>query len=356
MKTVCLDARKIEIGGIGTYLRNLLKHFSFDDLKMTLLVPPTCNFQHEGIEIFRCGVPDYSIQEQVKLPFIIPKCDLFWTPHFNIPLFPIRAKKRLVTLPDVFHLAQASRLGFLERMYAHLFTSQAIAKSDQIITVSEFSKRELLRLTKARESQITVIPNGVDGDLFYPTEERSPRKYFLFVGNQKTHKNLKGVLEGFSHFLSETKADCDLLIVGSGKGLRHVEDVNKWLVHFPDLEKRVKILGHVPEEDLSRLYAQAFALVFPSLYEGFGLPPLEAMSAGCPAIVSKIPSLEEVCKDAVYYVEPLDSLAIAQGMQAFWREETLRKKWIEKGKEHAKTFLWKETAQKHLELIRKLLQ
>ena len=66
--------------------------------------------------------------------------------------------------------------------------------------------------------------------------------------------------------------------------------------------------------------------------------------------------VQEVCKDAVYYVEPLDSFAIAQGMQAFWREETLRKKWIEKGKEHAKTFLWKETAQKHLELIRKLLQ
>ena len=366
MKSICLDARKLEIGGIGTYLQNILKTFPLSRFDLTLLAPSRHTFDLERFRVIPCDIPDYSIQEQMKLPFVIPKCDLFWTPHFNIPLFPIRAKKRLITLPDIFHLAHSSRLRFLEKRYARLFISKAIRKSDHVITVSKFSESELLRLTSAQQEKITVIPNGVDQELFetclnpqrheeVKKKYRLPEHYYLFVGNQKAHKNLKGALHGFALFLSKTQADSYLLIVGSGKGLRHVEDIQQMLTQFPRLKNRVITLGHVKKSDLPLLYQRSVALVFPSLYEGFGLPPLEAMSCACPVIASKAASLEEVCKDAVYYVDPLKAHSIATGMEALWKDDDLRQSLIRKGQQHVKAFSWKTAAEKHFELFRELL-
>jgi glycosyltransferase involved in cell wall biosynthesis len=366
MKSICLDARKLEIGGIGTYLQNILKNFPFSHFDLTLLAPSSSTFDLKSFRVIPCDIPDYSIQEQMKLPFVIPKCDLFWTPHFNIPLFPIRARKRLITLPDIFHLAHSTGLKFLEKMYAKLFIPKAIRKSDHVITVSKFSERELFRLTSISQEKITVIPNGVDQELFKPClspqrhEEvkkkyHLPEHYYLFIGNQKAHKNLKRVLQGFAHFFSKTQTESYLLIVGSGIGLRHVEDLQQLLRDFSELKNRVITLGHVKKSDLPLLYQRSVALVFPSLYEGFGLPPLEAMSSACPVITSRVASLEEVCKDAVYYVDPLKPHSIARGMEVLWKDSAVRQSLIEKGQQHVKTFLWETAIEKHFELIRELL-
>lgn len=369
MKSICLDVRKLELGGIGTYLQNILKFISPSRFDISLLVPKKSIEKHPYLHAFRLipfHVPDYSFMEQVRFPFAIPECDLFWIPHFNLPLFPIRAKKILMTLPDLFHLVYFSKLSFLEKRYAKFFLSQAVKRSDHLITVSNFSKRELLRFTQASNTQIEVIPNGVDQELFKPClnpdrqsevkkKYHLPSHYFLFIGNQKLHKNLRGALKAFAHFLSQGNEECYFVIAGSGKGLRHVDDLHTCFQLYPSLKKRVCMLGYVEKEDLPLIYQMAVSLVFPSFYEGFGLPPLEAMSVGCPAIVSRVASLEEVCGDAVYYIDPYDVDSITQGMKILWKNPSMREHWMRKGQQHAKTFLWKETAEKHMKLIEELL-
>ena len=369
MKSVCLDARKIEDGGIGTYIQNILKNLEPAHFELTLILPPYLIEKRPDLKKFQvipCQSPPYSIQEQLQLPRLIPPCNLFWSPHFNVPLLPIRARKRLVTIHDVFHLAYFSQLKFLEKCYAKMMISRAIRLSHQIVTVSRFTEDELIRLTSVKKEKIAVIPIGVDQKLFTPcfNEKKCdeirkkyslPNRYFLFIGNQKAHKNFKGTVKSFSQFLLNTGADAYLILAGSGAGLRYVDDVAAVLKKFPQLEKRVVPLGFVAEKDLPFLYQFAVSLVFPSFYEGFGLPPLEAMSCHCPAIVSKVASLEEVCGDAVYYVDPYDCRTLAKGMELLWKDQIFRDSLIEKGKVHVKKFVWKDVAQKHLEFIHKVI-
>lgn len=370
MKSVCLDARKIEDGGIGTYIQNILINWSNLSFKLSLLLSPLAFEKWSELKrkfsVISCQAPTYSLQEQLILPKVIPKCDLFWSPHFNVPLFPIRAKKRLVTIHDVFHLAHLSKLSFLERYYAKTVIPQAVKRSEQIITVSSFTRNELLRLTSASAQDIQVIPLAVNQDLFCMSvgenKEKDLRKqygipenYFLFVGNQKAHKNLEGTCKAFSQFLSETQSNCFLVLVGSGIGLRHVEDLSRLLDRFPGLRERVIPIGFVAEKDLPFLYQSAISLVFPSFYEGFGLPPLEAMSSGCPVIASRAASLEEVCGDAVYYVDPYDFESLTHGMKRLWKDEVFRKELKRKGKKHVETFSWKNVADEHQKSIESLI-
>lgn len=350
MKTLCVDARMAHSAGIGTCIREIVPRLASSFhiiLLVSVLDQPWC----KGIEQIAFNAPIYSIREQLQFPFVVPKCDLFWSPHYNIPLLPIRAKKRIATIHDACHLALGKWLSFPERLYARFVMKRALHHSDAVITDSEFSKIELIRFLKKPKGPFEVIAPAVDPKQFSRISDpeilasvkdryQLPEKFILFVGSQKPHKNLQGLLQAFS---MSGAPDLHLVIVGKKQGLRNaIESVRMENVHWP---------GEVPNEDLSSLYTLAELFAFPSFYEGFGLPPLEAMSCGCPTIVSNAASLPEVCGDASYYVNPESGEEISQAISHVLRDKNLQATLIRLGSLRAKAYLWEKTARSYEALL-----
>lgn len=367
MKTVCLDARMLGPCGIGSYLENLLPFFKNASFHLRLIIKPNDAKRIRDwnwIEPIPLDAPIYSAVEQFKLAAIAPPCDLFWSPHYNVPILPIQATKRLVTIHDVFHMAYFSSLSFLQKAYVKVVMKVAIHKSDHVITDSYFSKTELMRFFPVCEEKLQVIPLGINTHSFssnsaYDEQVISsyqlPNRFILFVGHIRPHKNLLGLLRAFERLCQEDK-NLNLVIVGK-KDIRKREGLlEQFLLQHPQLTSRVNWIGNIPAQDLAALYRNALAFVFPSFYEGFGLPPLEAMSSGCPVVVSRAASLPEVCGDAAVYVDPHSPSDIADGIARILKDSNLRKLMQDKGKVHAQSFSWTQCAQKHLETIEMLLQ
>ncbi len=356
-----LDARMIEHSGIGTYIQNLLPFFK-GKIDLILLGDENKIKKYvKDLEIIPLRSPIYFPLEQIEIPLKIKKCDIFWSPHFNAPIFSIKAKKRVVTIHDVFHLAFSKYYKFLERKYLNFLINSATKMSDIVITVSNFSKEEIIKYTNADPQKIKVIHNGVDTNIFkiyekeilekFKIKHNLPDKFILYVGNVKPHKNLKNAIKAFE-ILSRDYKDFYLVIVGKKEGFyKGDKEIFTFLEGDKSLSKRIIFTGYIEKEDLPFIYNLAFLLIFPSLYEGFGLPPLEAMACGCPVVASNIPVIREVCGDAVYYVNPLDPWEIAKGILEVEENEEIRKGLINKGLDRVKNFSWENSAKKHLEVI-----
>ncbi len=315
MIDLCVDARMAFSSGIGTFIRGILPFLNQPPFRMILL----------GEEI-PFNAPIYSIREQVLFPIKIPKCDLFWSPHYNVPLLPIRAKRRIATIHDVCHLVFGS---VAERTYAKWVMKKALL-SDCVTTVSAFSKGEIQKYLGPRHVDIIPIaPKIMKGGTVNPYS--LPKRFVLYVGNIKPHKNLDRLMRALP--------DIDLVVVGKGAALQR---------------ERVWQLGEVPDSDLPYLYKRAEALVFPSLYEGFGLPPLEAMSCGCPTIVSQAASIPEVCGDASLYFHPENEGEMRTAIETVLSNAKLRQELIQKGYERVKSFSWEKTGARYRELFEKV--
>lgn len=209
--TITIDCRMIKASGIGRYLQELFS-ILFQNLN--------CNFvllgssedldiyaqNHANVNIVNFTFPIYSIKEQIYYPKNIPTCDLFWSPHFNIPLLPIKAKKRLVTIHDAYHLAFKKELSLKERIYADLVYRAALNRSDKIITVSDFSKSELIKHTSFKHpNKIEVVHNGINkiSEVSDATKPSYTYQFLLYVGNVKPHKNLKSALLGYADYIKK---------------------------------------------------------------------------------------------------------------------------------------------------------
>lgn len=365
MKKLCIDARMLHASGIGTYLQNLLPYFD-KHYRLLLLGEKTSlsGLPLSNAEIIPLSAPIYSISEQYQVPLKVPSCDLFWSPHYNSPILPVKAKKRIVTIHDVFHLKFFHTLSLSQKIYAKIFLKSAAHNSNTIITVSHFSKKELIRYLRIREEKIHVIHNGVSS-LYHVINEPGalrqkhllPKKYILFVGNVKPHKNISHLVKAFENLKKDPAfREYKLVIVGKRKGLITAVQNLELLIKNSKLEPEVIFLEDVPSKDLPVIYNMAQLLVFPSFYEGFGLPPLEAMSCGCPTVVSDIECLREIYENKSMYVSPEDPESIKNGIYRALTDESLRKSLIEGGKEHAKKFNWESSANKHLHIFEKTLR
>jgi glycosyltransferase involved in cell wall biosynthesis len=367
---IAIDARKIRDYGIGTYLRNLLRHLSRLDAETEYVVfcrAGDAALPEELGANFRTipeTVKQYSIGEQVRIPLDLrrEKIDLFHAPHYVLP--PLTPCKSVVTIHDCIHLRfpqyLPNRLG-----YAYARSSMWIAthRANRVLTVSEASKRDILRYFRVPEGKIDVIYNAIDDRLGEtPTAEEIERvreryqlnaPYVLYAGNIKPHKNLERLIEAF-HTLRQDPdlGHVKLLIIG--------DEISKYAslrraVHRYKLHKYVRFFGFVPDKTLAVLYRLARVFVFPSLYEGFGFPPLEAMASGTPVITSNVSSLPEVVGDAALLINPLDPAEIAQAMRRVLLDSELREELRQRGLRRVNEFSWERSVRRVREIYGEVL-
>jgi glycosyltransferase involved in cell wall biosynthesis len=236
-----------------------------------------------------------------------------------------------------------------------------MAGADRIIADSEYTKADIIRFYSISEEKVDVVHLGVD-------EQRGPQEssetqavlerygicspYLLHVGRVEKKKNLCRTLEAFASIKKRLTDPIQIVLAGSpGPGGEEVFEVIDRL----DLKADVRLVGYARPEDLAALYSEATVFLFPSLYEGFGMPILEAMACGTPVLTSNVTSLPEVAGDAALQVDPLDVESIAQGLLRLLEDPRLREQYIRKGFERIKEFTWEKTARETMAVYRKAL-
>jgi len=296
-----------------------------------------------------------SLSENVGWPDIswcAGHCDLYHFPNFVIP--PLKKGKAVVAVHDLSfsrfpEYTEARNLRRLQKRFLH-----TLERADAVIAISEFTKRELIELYGVAPGRVTVIRLGVSSPGRAVFTKPIPPRYFLFVGTVEPRKNLGTLLDAWRIVKSRTPDWAFKLLIAGGHG---------WNCEPADVQARrrgveadVVALDYVTHEDLPALYRTAEALVFPSLYEGFGLPLLEAMACGTPVVASTAPALPEVVGDAGLMCDPHDAEDIARAMMRINDDRQLRDSLVARGFERIKLFSWRKTAEETLALYRKLLQ
>lgn len=364
MNTVGLDLRMVQHTGIGTYLRGLLQGFS------EIETPSELNFKFygagESLHAIRAAsvsepfeAPIYSLQEQWLYPKLTQGCDLWHAPHYNIPYF--KKGKLVVTVHDLIHwIYRRDFFSPLQALYAETMFRQVADKADHIIAVSAHTAKDLEQHFQANPSKISVIYESVSSQ--YRRQEESsallpfrrkyglPEHFFLYVGSLKPHKNVQALLRAARQLKGKLRSE--IVVVGRKD--------KKYNSEFKELENLQTGGGihYFPQIDYSELqlfYSAARALVHLSLYEGFGLTPLEAMACGTPVLASNRSSIPEVTGDAALLVDPLHEAQIAQALLQMDQDDELCAELRMKGYDRLKKFSWKETARQTLEVYKKVL-
>lgn len=336
----------IRSSGIGTYIQGLLSVWKNNAASHPLqLFGNPDQLSSWPFPMIKFEAPIYSLREQWAGPTLFSgaSLDLLHVPHYNIPA---RYKGPLVvTIHDIIHLLHpqmARKAGAW--LYARVMLKLAVKKAKRIIVVSEKTKEDILERLGADPEKIRVIHPGISSD-FSPSSPNDSaatlarhglkKGFILFVGDVRPHKNVGGLLSAH-RLLRKTWTDCpQVVVVGKTERASQSflnEDNVRWLG------------GNLPKEELIHLYSAAGVLAFPTLYEGFGLPPLEAMACGCPVVVSSAGALPESVGDAGLYIEPGDPASIAEGITKALREKPLRESLVAKGLARSKTFSWEKAA------------
>ena len=358
---IALDVRKLHDYGIGTYVRNLLTQLARIDVRSEYVL--LCRPDDVAIAAtlgpnFRAVATDarpYSVAEQLVIPWLVrrERPDVFHTPHYVLP--PLTTVKSVVTIHDCIHLMFPQYLpNRIAPFYARGVMWAAAHRASRILTVSDASKRDILRFFDVPESKIDVIYNAIDERFDTPPDEEQVRlvrerfqldgEFLLYAGNIKPHKNLERLLEAFQQLHTDTRFQhLRLLIIG--------DEISKYptlrrAVHRLMLHKKVRFLGFVPYETLRVLYRLASVFVFPSLYEGFGLPPIEAMASGTPVVTSNVSSLPEVTGDAAMLIDPYDPSSIANGLRQVLADGALRARMVARGLERAHSYSWEASVRR----------
>jgi glycosyltransferase involved in cell wall biosynthesis len=355
------------VGGTESYLRNLIRIFQTvnrqDEFVIFSNVENAGSFELEAPNFreVRCAVkavgrPQRILWEQMALPLQSRKnrIDVLHSPGYTAPLRLGAAN--VVTIHDLnyhFFPEDWSRAA----LWANRILIPRVARAaKRVITVSHTSQRTLTELLHIPPERIDVIHHGVDGNLAPPADEAEVRaryglggRFILSVTASHPHKNLDGLLKAYALACRDWPSAPPLVIVGI-KG-RHQEELERQLAQQP--KGRVILTGWIDAPVLSALYRAAHLFVFPSKYEGFGFPPLEAMLSGVPVVSSHATSLAEIVADAGLTFDPADEQAMAAAMRRAWDDEALRKDLVARGRERAATFTWRRTAELTLESYRR---
>ena len=349
---VAVDARMINMSGIGTYIQNLMKNGCYD---VALGNKSDIEQVDNKIKNINFNANIYGIKEQLKFPYKQlkkEKIDVLHVPHYNVPIF--YRGKMVVTIHDLTHLIFPEFLpNKLAYLYAKFMMWIAIKRATKIITDSENTKKDILRFFKVNPDKIKVIYLGV-GEEFVQKEKKDieylyekfniPRdkKILMYVGNLKPHKNLERLLEAYSKI--NNIEDTRLLLVGKAFEKYNILENKEQMLNISD---KVIHTGIVTQEELVDLYNLSDLFVFPSLYEGFGLPVLEALACGTKVICSNSSSIPEVGGDVVEYFDPYNIEDMKNKIQNNINKENESQailKWLE-------NFKWEKTVKSTKKLV-----
>ncbi|GAB4502303.1 MAG: glycosyltransferase family 1 protein [Anaerolineales bacterium] len=263
-----------------------------------------------------------------------PRPKLYFTPGYTPPLWS--NVPFIFTVCDLNHLDISQNSSIWKRLYYQIVMRPACHRAAFVLTISEFSRNRILDWTGLSPDRVVNISEGVDQRFQPDGPWHDPGyQYFLYIGNHKPHKNIPRLIEAFAR--SNLHPEIKLILSGQA------EPQLERMIHFWRVENSVIFAGIIDEKNLPALYRGALGFVFPSLYEGFGLPPLEAMACGVPVITSNTTSLPEVVGDSALLVNPLDVDELALALQHLASDENLRCALREKGLERAKLFSWERT-------------
>lgn len=351
-----IDARLYAETGIGRYVRNLIAQLTLLDTKnsYSLFLPPGLTkeklmLHNPRWKTVTTSIKWHTIAEQLQFPRVLEKeeLDLVHFPYFSVPVFYKRPY--VITIHDLiintFPTGKASTLPFPIYFLKHRAYQEVIKKASRdavkILTVSEATKSEIVRLMHVPADKIIVTYEGVDTTLARGQQKPTAyTNYFLYVGNAYPHKNLDRLVCAFQK-VAISHPEVSLLLVGRKNYFYERLDEE---IKAKGLEKMIRFLGEVNDNELAGLYQNALALVTPSLMEGFGLPGLEAMSQQCLVLASDIPVYKEIYQDACLYFQPTSIEAIhATILKVLDKKEdfaSLRSK----GLDRFRSFSWKRMA------------
>jgi len=352
--------------GIGRYTRGLVQALAALDRQNEYVLleagggeqgsseaftfPP--NFRHRPLPVSErtMAVLWHRLRLPLPVDLLIGEVDLFHSPDFLLP--PLRHGRAILTVHDLSFRRRPECADAALAAYLNRAVPPSIQRADLVLADSRSTQADLVELLGVPAAKIEVLYPGV-GDTYQPVRDAAtlaavrqkynlPDNFVLFVGTIEPRKNLVTLLQAWPKLQI---ADCRLqiaLVIAGGKGWLYEETFAT--VERLGLFSDVVFLGYVPEADLPALYSLARLFVFPSLYEGFGLPPLEAMACGTPVVCAHTSSLPEVAGDAALLVDPLDADGLAAAMQQALGDEELRARLIERGLRQAARFTWRAAA------------
>ena len=360
-----IDARMYEATGIGTYLKNLIANLSqIDRTNQYFIFMLSRDFDKvnlpQNFKKIKADYHWYSFGEQIFFPNLIKKTnvDIMHFPHFNAPVF--YKGKFVVTIQDLILTLYPSSAGWFKRKIYNFALKRVVNKASFIITTSRNTKNDLIKYFSINLQKINVIPlaSNLNRENIDSSKQEEiiqkygiKKDYLMYIGRLRKHKNILGIIESYK--LAKEKYNITNKLVFVGKIDNSYIDL-KEVLKEQGLEKDVLPIGYVSEDDLPQIYSAASMLIFPSLYEGFGLPVLDAFSVGTPVITSNTSSLPEVAGDAAVLVDPKNIEEIASGVQKILQDDNFRQSLIQKGYEQVKKFSWEKTAKDTLEVFNKI--
>lgn len=334
---------------------HILENNSAKDVTFTILVPKKAPLnkipQLKNIQIKRVGMLKGQLWEQFELPFY-SKDGLLFCPSNTAPIFNlIKKSKVVVTVHDLSYLYFPSAYNLKFRLLYKALMPFVLKRADHIITVSESEKSEIEKRYSFVKSKIIAIQNGgapSDSQISENIHKKNNKKKILYLGSLSLRKNFEGFIKAAQ--IIQKKENVEFLVVGSKRDIFSKSAIKPQ----KSLLEGFRFLGQIEEwPTIKQIYSEAFCLVFPSFYEASPLPPIEAMSCGCPVIGSKIPSIEERCRDGVIFCDPQKPQDIAEKVITLIRNPGLVEKIRSKGYEVAKRYSWKKCSEQTLKEILK---
>ena len=358
--------------GVGIYsinvINNLSRLYSNDKIKKLTVFTPVraaldnsvCTIKIPGlVKSSRYGkLAAFSrfIWNTFYYPYQVRDFDLLVSPTTHGSFI---SSNQVITIHDLISL-RYKNISAHQRFYFKYFLPFLISRAKLIIAVSETTKKDIVTFLKCPEEKIKVVFNGYDHINYFTIEgnrhviERAygVKKYLLAIGPTYPHKNFETLIQAYKELDDSVRIQFPLVIAG---GKKEYVNTLKLLVKQLDLEINIRFIGYVPIDLMPALYREAEVFIFPSLYEGFGIPLLEAMACGCPVITSNTSSMPEVCGDAALYFDPLDRDALKKRIMNLTEDRKLWNEMRKRGLEQVKKFSWQRTAQQLKSVIENII-
>ena len=363
---IAIDARVAtgKMHGINRYLRNFITALAEIDHENEYILISNCeklrNFAatKDNFNFFECNAKLYSITEQLVIPGILKKkcIEIYHSPTFSAPVFS--PCKVVMTIHDMIHLIYADQYSVLKTLYYKLVVKTAAQSARGIITVSENSKKDIVRFLNVPDNKVHTVYNGVRESFVNKSNEQPkevikkkygiPGNFVLFVGNEKPHKNAANAIKAFNLFSETSNLKYSFLMLGVSR--EYIENILERklpdnFVSFNEINNDV---------DLVFLYQASSLLLCPSFYEGFGFPLLEGMACGVPVVTSDNSSIPEVVGDAALFVDPDNIRQISEAISRVLSDKNLREDLIQKGIKRSRNFTLSQAAKKTLRIYKEV--